>query len=93
MGIEISLKHMGFINLVVRTWLGWEVHHYCFRGLEASLPGLSLHIQARSTDTRTLKGSGKVLAPESGWGTRAGAIWHVNKGSPVQEDWALAWWW
>ena len=42
-------------------------------------------------DTRTLKGLGEgVLAPERVWGAQAGATWHVNKGSPVWEDWTLA---
>ena len=73
---------------------GWEAHRYCYRGLEASLLGLSLHRGVKRTDTQTLQDLGKVvLAPESGWGTRAGAVWHLNKGSPVQEDWALAWRW
>ena len=56
--------------------------------------GFSRAVTAGRTDTQTLQGLGEgVLAPERGWGTWAGAIWHVNKGRPVQEDWALAWWW
>lgn len=42
-------------------------------------------------DTRTLLGLGKgAPAPERGWCTRAGAIWHVIKGSPIWEDWAFS---
>lgn len=40
-------------------------------------------------DTAGLGGWGGALAPERGWGTRAGAIWHMNKGSPVWEDWTF----
>lgn len=40
-----------------------------------------------------LNGHGRAQGKElwlqrRGRGTRAGAIWHVNKGSPVWEDWA-----
>lgn len=66
------------------------MHRYCYRGLEAALPGLSLHRGAQRTDKRTLQGLGEgTLAPERGWSTQAGAIWHVNKGSPVWEAWAF----
>lgn len=42
-------------------------------------------------DTWTLQGLGKgALAPERGWCTRAGAIWHMIKGSPIWEDWAFS---
>lgn len=74
---------MDFKILVVHDGQGWAVHRYCYRGLEAALPGLSLHRGAQRTDERTLQGLGEgAVAPERGWGTRAGAIWHMNKGSP-----------
>lgn len=42
-------------------------------------------------DKWTLQGLGKGdLAPERGWCTRAGAIWHMIKGSPIWEDWAFS---
>lgn len=42
-------------------------------------------------DTWTLQGLGKgALAPERGWCTWAGAIWHMIKGSPIWEDWAFS---
>lgn len=33
---------------------------------------------------------GRSSGSREGWGTRAGAIWHVNKGSPIWENWALS---
>lgn len=42
-------------------------------------------------DTWILQDLGEgALAPERGWGTRAGAIWHVNKDSPIWENWAFS---
>ena len=52
---------------------------------------MSLHRGAQRTDKGILQGLGEgALAPERGWGTPAGTIWHVNKGSPFWEDWAFS---
>lgn len=47
--------------------------------------------QRGTEDRQTLQGLGEgALAPERRWGTWAGAIWHINKGSPVWKDWAFS---
>lgn len=89
-GIEISLKSMDFKILVVHRWGGVGGAPLLLQRVRGGSSGAGTAQRDREdgqTDTAGLREG--APAPERGWGTRAGAIWHVNKGSPVWEDWAF----
>ena len=72
--------------LMVRRWLGVGGALLLLQRIRG---GFSRAVTAGRTGTQTLQGLGEgVLAPE--WFGQTGSIWHVNKGSPVREDWASA---
>lgn len=82
---------MDFKILVVHGWAGAGSAPLLLqriRGGSSRAVTVQRGTEDRQTDTAGLEGRGSGF--REGMGHTAGAIWHMNKGSPVWEGWAFS---